>query len=84
METNLRAGEEYNERFLRRLRERFDRVEVDIPKVEVRFEHLSIEGDAYLGTRALPTLPNSVLNVIEVASLTFRLHYCKLPIDFRD
>ena len=39
---------------------------IDIPKIEVRFEHLSIEGDAYVGARALPTLLNSYLNSIEV------------------
>jgi hypothetical protein len=41
-------------------------VGIDIPKIEVRFENLSIEGDAYVGTRALPTLLNSTLNSIEV------------------
>uniref|UniRef100_A0A803Q6Z7 Uncharacterized protein n=1 Tax=Cannabis sativa TaxID=3483 RepID=A0A803Q6Z7_CANSA len=41
------------------------RVGIEIPKVEVRFENLSIEGDAYVGTRALPTLLNSSLNMIE-------------------
>ena len=39
---------------------------IEIPKVEVRFENLSIEGDAYVGTRALPTLLNSSLNMVEV------------------
>ena len=42
------------------------RVGIDIPKIEVRFEHISIEGDACVGTRALPTLLNSSLNSIEV------------------
>ncbi|XWS75284.1 hypothetical protein CRYUN_Cryun01aG0073100 [Craigia yunnanensis] len=65
MESILRVVEEDNERFLLRLRERTDRVGIDVPKIEVRFEHLSIEGDAYLGTRALPTLLNSTLNTIE-------------------
>jgi ABC-type methionine transport system permease subunit len=36
------------------------------PKIEVRFEHLSVEGDAYVGTRALPTLVNVAVNKIEV------------------
>lgn len=44
----------------------FGRVGIDIPKIEVRFKNVSIEGDAYLGTRALPTLINSTLNTIEV------------------
>ncbi|GAA0142444.1 ATP-binding cassette [Lithospermum erythrorhizon] len=65
MESILKCVEEDNEKFLRRLRERIDRVVIDIPKVEVRYEHLSIEGDAHLGSRALPTLLNSVLNALE-------------------
>ncbi|GMI90397.1 pleiotropic drug resistance 6, PLEIOTROPIC DRUG RESISTANCE 6, ATP-binding cassette G34 [Hibiscus trionum] len=65
MESILRVVEEDNERFLIRLRERTDRVGIDVPKIEVRFQHLSIQGDAYLGTRALPTLLNSTLNTIE-------------------
>lgn len=39
---------------------------IEIPKIEVRFENLSIEGNAYVGTRALPTLLNTSLNAIEV------------------
>ncbi|RXH83495.1 hypothetical protein DVH24_005748 [Malus domestica] len=65
MESILKVVEDDNERFLKRLRARNDRVGIDIPKVEVRFEKLSIEGDAYVGTRALPTLLNSTLNQIE-------------------
>lgn len=45
---------------------RINRVGIEVPKVEVRYENLSIEGDAYVGTRALPTLLNSSLNFIEV------------------
>ncbi|KAG8380612.1 hypothetical protein BUALT_Bualt06G0033800 [Buddleja alternifolia] len=65
MENILQVVEEDNERFLRRLRSRTDRVGIDVPKVEVRYEHLSVDGDAYAGSRALPTLLNSTLNVIE-------------------
>ncbi|KAK4353409.1 hypothetical protein RND71_028927 [Anisodus tanguticus] len=43
------------------------RVGIDIPKIEVRFEHLSIEGDTYVGSRALPTLWNATINFIEGA-----------------
>ncbi|WRX12870.1 ABC transporter-like [Theobroma cacao] len=67
MQSVLRVVEEDNERFLLRLRERNDRVGIDVPRIEVRIEHLSIEGDAYLGTRALPTLLNATLNTIEGA-----------------
>ncbi|PQP96289.1 pleiotropic drug resistance protein 2-like isoform X1 [Prunus yedoensis var. nudiflora] len=65
MESILKVVEEDNERFLQRLRARNDRVGIDVPKVEVRFQNLSIEGDAYVGTRALPTLLNSTLNSVE-------------------
>ncbi|KAH0996899.1 hypothetical protein GBA52_020763 [Prunus armeniaca] len=68
MESVLKVVEEDNERFLQRLRARNDRVGIDVPKVEVRFQNLSIEGDAYVGTRALPTLLNSTLNSVEVFS----------------
>lgn len=41
------------------------RVGIRLPTVEVRFEHLTIEADCYIGTRALPTLPNAALNIAE-------------------
>ncbi|XP_015057154.1 pleiotropic drug resistance protein 2 [Solanum pennellii] len=65
MESILKVVEDDNEKFLRRLRNRTDRVGIETPKIEVRFENLSIEGDAYVGTRALPTLLNSTLNTME-------------------
>ncbi|KAL3646512.1 Pleiotropic drug resistance protein 2 [Castilleja foliolosa] len=65
LENILKVVEEDNERFLQRLRDRTDRVGINIPKVEVRYEHLSITGEARVGSRALPTLLNSTLNVIE-------------------
>lgn len=65
MESILKVAEEDNERFLRRLRDRTDRVGIEIPKIEIRYEHLSVEGDVYVGSRALPTLLNATLNTIE-------------------
>nr|XP_027186672.1 ABC transporter G family member 39-like isoform X1 [Cicer arietinum] len=65
LETILKTPEEDNENFLLKIRDRVDRVGIELPKIEVRFEKLSIEGDAYVGTRALPTLLNSTFNVIE-------------------
>ncbi|KAH7863963.1 hypothetical protein Vadar_024070 [Vaccinium darrowii] len=67
MESILKVVEDDNERFLLRLRDRTDRVGIPIPTIEVRFQNLSVEGDAYAGTRALPTLLNSSLNAIEGA-----------------
>ena len=37
-----------------------------LPKIEVRFEHLNVEADVYIGSRALPSLPNFSLTLIEV------------------
>uniref|UniRef100_A0A9I9DQ34 ABC transporter domain-containing protein n=1 Tax=Cucumis melo TaxID=3656 RepID=A0A9I9DQ34_CUCME len=61
----LKVVEEDNERFLARIRARTDRVGVEIPKIEIRFEKLSIEGNGHVGSRALPTLLNSTMNAME-------------------
>ncbi|MBA0695700.1 hypothetical protein Goari_002310, partial [Gossypium aridum] len=42
-------------------------VGIRLPKVEVRYEHLNIEAETYLGSRALPTLVNSAQNIAELA-----------------
>ncbi|KAL1819090.1 hypothetical protein ACET3Z_013959 [Daucus carota] len=73
LESILRVVEEDNERLLRRIRDRTDRVGISIPKVEVRFQHLSVEADAYIGSRSLPTLPNAFLNTIEDVLRMLRL-----------
>ncbi|THG03516.1 hypothetical protein TEA_013726 [Camellia sinensis var. sinensis] len=65
MESILKVVEDDNEKFLNRLRDRTDRVGIQTPKIEVRFQNLSVAGDAYVGTRALPTLLNSTMNAIE-------------------
>jgi hypothetical protein len=44
----------------------FTRVGIEIPTIEVRYEHLNIEAYAYVGGRALPTLLNSITNQVEV------------------
>ncbi|KAH6797602.1 pleiotropic drug resistance 6 [Perilla frutescens var. hirtella] len=54
-----------NERLLRRQRSRIHRVGIDLPKIEIRYEHLSVEGEVHVGTRALPTLINATMNAIE-------------------
>ncbi|WCJ41760.1 ABC transporter G family member 34 [Euphorbia peplus] len=61
----LQVVEQDNEKFLLRLRHRTDRVGIEIPKIEVRFENLEVEGEVQVGSRALPTLLNSFLNAVE-------------------
>ncbi|XP_034695525.1 ABC transporter G family member 42-like [Vitis riparia] len=64
---NFKVADDDNEKFLQRLRNRFDRVGVELPKVEVRIEGLRVEADCYVGTRALPTLTNTARNMLESA-----------------
>ncbi|KAK7336921.1 hypothetical protein VNO77_17474 [Canavalia gladiata] len=58
-------AEEGNGKFLLKLRDRIDRVGIDLPTIEVRFEHLNIEAEAHVGTRALPTFTNFMVNIVE-------------------
>ncbi|KAK7284890.1 hypothetical protein RJT34_19644 [Clitoria ternatea] len=73
MDSILKVVEEDNEKFLRRLRDRIDRVGIEIPKIEVRYENLSVEGDVHAGSRALPTLLNVTLNAFESVVGVFHL-----------
>ncbi|XP_052174866.1 LOW QUALITY PROTEIN: ABC transporter G family member 35-like [Diospyros lotus] len=63
----FRVAEEDNEKFLRKFRNRIDKVGINLPTVEVRFDHLTIEADCYVGDRALPTLLNTARNIAESA-----------------
>ncbi|OMO66549.1 ABC-2 type transporter [Corchorus olitorius] len=63
----FKVAEEDNEKFLKRFRNRIDKVGIQLPTVEVRFENLNIEADTYIGSRALPTLPNAARNIAESA-----------------
>ncbi|WCJ41762.1 ABC transporter G family member 34 [Euphorbia peplus] len=65
MQSILQVVEQDNEKFLLRLRNRIYSVGIEIPKIEVRFENLEIQGEAQVGSRALPTLLNSTLSTIE-------------------
>ncbi|KAK7349162.1 hypothetical protein VNO77_06307 [Canavalia gladiata] len=60
----INVAEEDNQ-FLLKLKERIDRVGIDIPTIEVRYEHLNIEAEAYVGSRALPTFLNFATNIVE-------------------
>lgn len=45
----------------------FCRVGIQLPTVEVRFKHITVQAKCYVGTRALPTLVNTIRNFIESA-----------------
>ncbi|GER30614.1 pleiotropic drug resistance 12 [Striga asiatica] len=57
--------EDDNEKFLLKLRNRIDRVGIDMPTIEVRYENLNIDAEAYSASRALPTFVNFNKNIIE-------------------
>ncbi|KAF8393284.1 hypothetical protein HHK36_021525 [Tetracentron sinense] len=65
IERLVRVAEEDNEKFLLKLKNRLDRVGIEFPTIEVRFEHLNVDAEAYIGSRALPTNLNFTVNVIE-------------------
>ncbi|ONM18320.1 Pleiotropic drug resistance 12 isoform 3 [Zea mays] len=69
IERLVRTAEEDNERFLLKLRDRMERVGIDNPTVEVRFENLNIDAEAYVGNRGVPAMTNFFSNkVMDVLS----------------
>ncbi|KAK1265609.1 Pleiotropic drug resistance protein 3 [Acorus gramineus] len=65
LERLVRVAEEDNEKFLLKLKNRMDRVGIDTPTIEVRYENLNIEAEAHVGGRSLPTMFNFALNMLE-------------------
>ncbi|KAL3630027.1 transcription factor [Castilleja foliolosa] len=65
VERLVNTVEEDNEKFLLKLKNRVDRVGIDIPTIEVRYEHLNIDAEAYSASRSLPTFVNFNINIIE-------------------
>lgn len=43
------------------------RVGIQLPTVEVRFEHVTIQAKCHVGNRALPTLANTARDIAESA-----------------
>ncbi|KAK8678825.1 hypothetical protein V6N13_144306 [Hibiscus sabdariffa] len=50
-----------------------DRVGIEIPKLEVRYQNLRVEAEAYVGSRALPSFFNFFINKLESILHTFHL-----------
>ncbi|RVW58195.1 Pleiotropic drug resistance protein 1 [Vitis vinifera] len=73
VERLVKIADEDNEKFLLKLKNRIDRVGIDLPEIEVRFEHLTIDAEAYVGSRALPSFINSAFNQIEDILNTLRI-----------
>ncbi|KAL0330278.1 UNVERIFIED_CONTAM: ABC transporter G family member 32 [Sesamum radiatum] len=61
----VNAVNEDIEGFFRRVRQRFDAVGLEFPKVEVRFQNLQVDALVHVGSRALPTIPNFIFDMTE-------------------
>ncbi|XP_041005142.1 ABC transporter G family member 32 isoform X2 [Juglans microcarpa x Juglans regia] len=62
------------ELFFDRMRRRFDAVNLKFPKIEVRFQNLTVESFVHVGSRALPTIPNFVFNMCEELLRQLRIY----------
>jgi ABC-type multidrug transport system ATPase subunit len=51
---------------LLKMRKRLDKVGIELPTIEVRYENLTIEADCYVGDRALPSNWNTTRNFVEM------------------
>ena len=49
------------------------RVGIDMPTIEVRFEHLKAEAEVRVGTSGLPTVLNSITNKLEEVASALHL-----------
>ncbi|XP_058222621.1 pleiotropic drug resistance protein 1-like isoform X2 [Rhododendron vialii] len=65
VERLVEIAEEGNKTFLLKLKKRIDRVGINLPTIEVRFEHLNVDAEAYVGGRALPTVSNFFVNIFQ-------------------
>ncbi|XP_071733951.1 pleiotropic drug resistance protein 1-like [Rutidosis leptorrhynchoides] len=61
----VKTADEDNEKFLLKLRARLDRVGIELPTIEVKFEHLNVEADVNTGSRALPSFLNFHIDLFE-------------------
>ncbi|KAG2326565.1 hypothetical protein Bca52824_009293 [Brassica carinata] len=83
IEKLIKHIENDNLKLLKKIRKRMDRVGVEFPSIEVRYEHVSVEAECeVVEGKALPTLWNSLKHVfIELVKLSgVRTHEAKINI----
>ncbi|XP_048563520.1 ABC transporter G family member 36 [Triticum urartu] len=73
LERLVRVADEDNERFLLKLKDRLERVGIEMPTIEVRFERLVAEAEVRVGNSGLPTVLNSITNTLEEAANALRI-----------
>ncbi|URD78019.1 Plant PDR ABC transporter associated [Musa troglodytarum] len=67
------TNDQDNYNLLAGIKGRFDSVGLDVPKVEVTFQNLTVSAEVHTGRRALPTLTNYVRDAIEGVFTSLRL-----------
>ncbi|WCJ29208.1 ABC transporter G family member 31 [Euphorbia peplus] len=61
----LATNAQDNHRLLAAVKERLNKVGLEVPRIEVRYDHLNVEAKVQTGSRALPTLINVVRDTFE-------------------
>ncbi|XP_007016113.2 PREDICTED: ABC transporter G family member 31 [Theobroma cacao] len=69
----LATDDQDNYWLLSAMKERLDRVGMEVAKIEVRFQNLNVEADAQIGSRALPTLINVTRDFFERIAASLRI-----------
>ncbi|KAL5994751.1 Pleiotropic drug resistance protein tur2, partial [Asimina triloba] len=65
LEKLVRVAETDNEAFLWKFKNRIDRVGIEMPTIEARYENLNVSAETYIGSRGLPTVLNFIFNMVE-------------------
>ncbi|XP_068647908.1 ABC transporter G family member 32-like [Aristolochia californica] len=69
----VNAVDKDTEHFLSKMRKRFDAVDLEFPKIEVRFNNLTVDSHVHVGSRALPTIPNFIFDMMEALLRQLRI-----------
>ncbi|CAN1282354.1 ABC transporter G family member 31 [Linum perenne] len=70
----LATNSQDNYKLLSAMKKRLDKVGLQVPNVEVRFDNLNIVANVQIGSRALPTLTNAARDTIEDIFKALRLY----------
>ncbi|CAL9146210.1 ABC transporter G family member 45-like [Musa acuminata AAA Group] len=68
---------EEHEELVLRLRDWRARLSVELPKIEVRFEDVSVETEVYVRRRVLPTLSNTIINTAQEVMGWMKLYHAQ-------
>ncbi|XVF19871.1 hypothetical protein REPUB_Repub11eG0148300 [Reevesia pubescens] len=69
----LATDDQDNFKLLSAIKDRLDRVGLEVPRIEVRFQNINVETDAQIGSRALPTLINVTRDFLENIATSLRI-----------